>query len=68
MTATFIIWISSMSERSRGNADGPLPRHEHGQGWREAPGGLWVTTPGCYAWQVDGLTFSEVIMVQAVAQ
>jgi hypothetical protein len=35
-------------------------------GWREAPGGLWVRTPGCYAWQVDGLTFSEVIVVRAV--
>jgi hypothetical protein len=35
-------------------------------GWREAPGALWVKTPGCYAWQVDGLTFSELIIVQAV--
>lgn len=35
-------------------------------GWREAPGGLWVRTAGCYAWQVDGLTFSEMIIVHAV--
>jgi hypothetical protein len=35
-------------------------------GWREAPGGLWVRTPGCYAWQVDGLTFSETIVVRAI--
>lgn len=35
-------------------------------GWREAPGGLWVRTAGCYAWQVDGLTFSEMIIVRAV--
>lgn len=35
-------------------------------GWREAPGGLWVRAPGCYAWQVDGLTFSEIIVVRAV--
>jgi hypothetical protein len=35
-------------------------------GWREAPGGLWVRTAGCYAWQVDGLTFSETIIVHAV--
>jgi hypothetical protein len=34
--------------------------------WREAPGGLWVRAPGCYAWQVDGLTFSETIVVRAV--
>jgi len=46
----------------------PGPTLNGGQGWREAPGGLWVKTPGCYAWQVDGLTFSEVIIVQAVAQ
>ena len=36
-------------------------------GWREAPGGLWVKTSGCYAWQVDGLTFSEIIIVHALA-
>ncbi len=35
----------------------------HG-GWREAPGGLWVRTPGCYAWQVDGLSFSEIITLE----
>jgi hypothetical protein len=35
-------------------------------GWREAPGGLWMRAPGCYAWQVDGLTFSEIIVVRAV--
>jgi len=46
----------------------PGPTVNGGQGWREAQGGLWVKTPGCYAWQVDGLTFSEVIIVQAVAQ
>jgi len=46
----------------------PGPTVNGGQGWRAAPGGLWVRTPGCYAWQVDGLTFSEVIIVQAVAR
>ena len=35
-------------------------------GWREVPGGLWVKSPGCYAWQVDGLGFSEIIVVRAV--
>jgi hypothetical protein len=39
--------------------------HSSGR-WRTAPGGLWVRTPGCYAWQVDGLTFSEIIVVRAV--
>lgn len=35
-------------------------------GWREAPGGTWVSGPGCYAWQVDGLGFSAVIVFKAV--
>jgi hypothetical protein len=34
--------------------------------WRTVPGGLWVKSPGCYAWQVDGLGFSEIIVVRAV--
>ena len=34
-------------------------------GWREAPGGFWVTESGCYAFQVDGLTFSYVSIVRA---
>jgi hypothetical protein len=44
----------------------PGPTLNGSGGWREAPGGLWVRTPGCYAWQVDGLTFSEIIIVRAV--
>jgi hypothetical protein len=35
-------------------------------GYRTAPGGTWVKAPGCYGWQVDGLTFSDVIVVDAV--
>ena len=46
----------------------PGPTLNGTAGWRGAPGGLWVRTPGCYAWQVDGLTFSEVIIVRAVLQ
>jgi hypothetical protein len=30
-------------------------------GWRMWPSGTYVTTPGCYAWQVDGRGFTEVI-------
>jgi hypothetical protein len=45
----------------------PGPTLNGTEGWREAPGGLWVKTPGCYAWQVDGLTFSEIIIVHALA-
>lgn len=37
-------------------------------GWRTVPGGTWVKSPGCYAWQVDGLTFSEEIVVKAVTR
>lgn len=44
----------------------PGPTINSAQGWRTAPGGTWVKTPGCYAWQVDGLTFSYVIVVNAV--
>jgi hypothetical protein len=31
-------------------------------GWREIPYFTFVKAPGCYAWQVDGLTSSEVIV------
>jgi hypothetical protein len=36
------------------------------EGWREWPGGTWLRTPGCYAWQIDGTDFSQVIVFQAV--
>jgi hypothetical protein len=35
-------------------------------GWRMAPGGAWVSGPGCYGWQVDGIGFSTVIVFDAV--
>ena len=35
-------------------------------GYRTAPGGTWVKAPGCYGWQIDGLAFSDVIVVDAV--
>src|SRR5450631_178969 len=44
----------------------PGPTLNGGHGWRTAPGGTWVMAPGCYAWQVDGLTFSDVIVIRAV--
>lgn len=34
-------------------------------GYREATGATWVMKPGCLAWQVDGMTFSDVIVVLA---
>jgi hypothetical protein len=36
-------------------------------GYRTVPGSTWVKSPGCYAWQIDGLGFSEVIVVYALA-
>lgn len=33
-------------------------------GWRGFPSALSVSDPGCYAWQIDGLAFSEVIVVR----
>lgn len=35
-------------------------------GYREQPAPIWVMTPGCYGLQIDGLTFSDIIVVQAV--
>ena len=34
--------------------------------WRTAPQGTYVTTQGCYAFQIDGLKFSYVIVIRAV--
>jgi hypothetical protein len=36
-------------------------------GYRTVPGSTWVTSPGCYGWQVDGRGFSEIIVVNVVA-
>jgi len=32
-----------------------------------APGTSWISAPGCYAWQVDGDGFSQVIAFEALA-
>lgn len=37
-------------------------------GYRTVPGSTWVRSPGCYAWQVDGQGFSEIIVFNAVTQ
>jgi hypothetical protein len=36
-------------------------------GYRTVPGSTWVRSAGCFAWQVDGRGFSEVIVVDALA-
>jgi hypothetical protein len=44
----------------------PGPTLNGGGGWRPAPAGTLAKHPGCYAWQVDGLTFSTIIIIHAV--
>jgi hypothetical protein len=31
-------------------------------GYRQVPGGTYVSTPGCFVWQVDGDQFSYQIV------
>ncbi len=38
-----------------------------GAGYRTDPRTTWITAPGCYAFQVNGLGFSELIVFQALA-
>jgi hypothetical protein len=45
----------------------PGPTINSRAGYRTAPGGTWVNQPGCYGWQVDGLDFSDVIVVRVVS-
>lgn len=44
---------------------GPGPTINGEDGWREWPVSTWIRTPGCYAWQIDGTDFSQVIVFQA---
>lgn len=41
--------------------------NEGPDGYRQAPGGTFVRSLGCYAWQVDGLDFSYAIVFEAAA-
>jgi hypothetical protein len=34
--------------------------------WRVWPSMTYIATPGCYAWQIDGLGFTELITIQAL--
>ena len=43
----------------------PGPTLNGQDGYREAPGGTFVKSPGCYAFQVDGLNFSYTIVFVA---
>ena len=37
-----------------------------GSGWREVPYFTFFRSPGCYGWQVDGLTFSEIVVARVL--
>ena len=52
----------------RGPTIDTVPLSNGRPGYRSVLSELWVRSPGCYAWQVDGLRFSEVIVVRAVLQ
>jgi hypothetical protein len=43
----------------------PGPTVNGQDGYREAPGGTFVKSAGCYAFQIDGLAFSYVIIFSA---
>jgi len=43
---------------------GPTPNGS--AGWREIPYFTFVKAPGCYGWQIDGLTFSEAIVARVL--
>lgn len=44
----------------------PGPGPNGADGYRFSPGSVWVTSPGCYGLQVDGSTFSETVVVEAL--
>jgi hypothetical protein len=37
-------------------------------GWRDVVSATWVKHAGCYGWQIDGLDFSEVVVVRVLPQ
>lgn len=44
----------------------PGPAINGTNGWREWPGGTFIRSLGCYAWQIDGSDFSRVVVFKAV--
>ena len=66
------IRVNSGSEGPFAYPAGPLvvppggTPNETADGYREAPSGTFVTAPGCYGWQVDGQTFTEIIVARFV--
>jgi hypothetical protein len=42
------------------------PQSPGERGWRGWPSGTDLQAPGCYAWQVDGTTFSYTVVFRAI--
>jgi hypothetical protein len=45
----------------------PAPSLNGSAGYRVAPEGTYVKAPGCYGFQIDGTTFSETVVIDAVS-
>jgi hypothetical protein len=60
------------SRNGQGPGSGPLlvragpTANTYPNGDRTVPGSTWVASSGCYAWQIDGRGFSEVIVFDAL--
>jgi hypothetical protein len=44
----------------------PKPTVNGTHGWREWPGATFIHSLGCWAWQIDGTSFSTVVVFKAV--
>ena len=42
----------------------PAPDPNSSNGWRFPPGAIWVTSPGCYGFQIDGTSFTETVVIE----
>lgn len=47
---------------------GPNAQLAGPDGWHDWASNLWVREPGCYAYQVDGANFSDVVVFEAVGK
>jgi hypothetical protein len=45
----------------------PGPTVNNADGYRQAPEGTYVKAPGCYGFQIDGSTFSESVVIDALS-
>jgi hypothetical protein len=50
-----------------GTPEGNLAQINGGAGYRVAPAYVWLKEPGCYGFQIDGGTFSDIITVDVIA-